>query len=200
MSQQQIEHTDQAGFFLIDLARIHPSPTNPRKRFDEASLAELAASIKQKGVLQPVLVRPRRTGPDLALTVHDVYGLLPSAADALVAADIATLSDLVERAKVRYPDQWEKKPAGGIYAAARSVPGVQAVDAKHLSRLFEPAADPPQYELIAGERRYRAAKLAGEKTLPCIVRELSDRDVLEIQCVENEQREDVLPSERAAAP
>lgn len=56
----------------------------------------------------------------------------------------------------------------------------------------------PRYELVAGERRWRAAKIAGLATIPAIVRELSDRDALEIQVIENEQREDLGPMEKAA--
>lgn len=100
-------------FRSILLTRITPSPTNPRKRFDEAKLAELAESIKSQGVIQPVVVR---------------------------ALDI-------------------------------------------------------DYELVAGERRFRAAALAGLEEIPAIIRELSDADVLEIQVLENAQREDVHPLE-----
>jgi ParB/RepB/Spo0J family partition protein len=55
------------------------------------------------------------------------------------------------------------------------------------------------FEIVAGERRWRAAKLAKLKTMPCVIRELSDKEIAEIQLIENEQRDDVLPSEQAAA-
>lgn len=106
------------------LSQIIPSGVNPRKIFDEAGLVELAESIKAKGVLQPVLVRPR-----------------PGAA---------------------------------------------------------PVKGGPVYELAAGERRWRAAKLAGLTSIPATIRELSDLDMLEIAVVENEQRADVSPLEKAA--
>lgn len=109
------------GYRLIPLDRIRPSPTNPRKRFDEAKLQELADSIRSKGVLQPVLVRP---APKVTLT--------------------------------------------GI-----------------------------KFELVAGERRLRAAKLAGLTEIPATVRDLSDLDVLDVQLIENEQREDVSALEKA---
>jgi ParB/RepB/Spo0J family partition protein len=117
----------------IPLDSITPSPTNPRKRFDQAKLQELADSIKAKGVLQPILVRPRF-------------------------------------------DECAQKTAKRA--------GLQV-----------PTAG---YELVAGERRYRAAKLAGLVEIPANVRELTDVEVLECQVIENSQRQDVLPSEEAA--
>lgn len=105
---------------LEDLAldRIDASPTNPRKRFDPVKLAELADSIRGKGLIQPVTVRP-------------VTG--------------------------------------------------------------------SRYELVVGERRYRASGLAGCATILCIVRTLTDREVAEVQLEENGQREDVHPIEEADA-
>lgn len=99
----------------IPLKDIKPSPTNPRKWFDQARLAELAGSIKTAGIVQPLVVRPK---------------------------------------------------AGG-------------------------------YELVAGERRLRAAGLAGLPTAPAIVRELTDEQVLELQIIENNQRADVTALEEA---
>lgn len=100
------------------IADIYPSPTNPRKHFDEAKLQELAASIAVQGVLEPILVRDNPNG------------------------------------KARY-------------------------------------------EIAAGDRRHRAAKIAGLETMPCLVRELTDIDVLEIQTIENMQRDDLHPLEEA---
>ena len=99
---------------------IAPDPLNPRKHFDEAKLAELAASIEKYGVLQPILVRP-------------------------------------------------------------------------------PAADAPSgpFRIVAGERRWRAARIAGARELPCRVVDLDDRAALEVMVIENEQREDVSPLEKA---
>lgn len=106
-----------AIFELIDINRLAPSPTNPRKRFDEQRIAELADSIRQHGILEPLIVR----GND------ELTG----------------------------------------------------------------------YEIVAGERRYRAALLAEQTSVPCILRELSARDVLEIQVIENNQRQDLDPIEEA---
>ena len=100
----------------IPLQLIKPSKTNPRKTFDD--LNDLANSIRQNGLQQPLLVRPHPT-------------------------------------------------ISGTYA------------------------------LVAGERRWRASKLAEERTAPCIVKQLSDEDALDLQMVENIQREDLSPLEAA---
>jgi ParB family transcriptional regulator, chromosome partitioning protein len=100
----------------VDL--IAPNPSQPRRRFDEEGLQSLAGSLEQRGVLQPVLVRP---------------------------------------------------VAGGTY------------------------------ELIAGERRWRAARLAGLETVPALVRPRDDAESLELALIENMAREDLNPVEEARA-
>lgn len=102
----------------INLDDIRPNPYQPRKRFDEASIQELADSIKQSGVFQPVILRQS------------------------------------------------------------SIKG---------------------YELIAGERRVRASRLAGKETIPAIVRDLDETQMIEIAVIENLQREDLSPLEEAEA-
>jgi ParB family chromosome partitioning protein len=97
---------------------ISPNPLQPRRRFDEQSLELLAQSLGERGVLQPVLVRPR---------------------------------------------------AGGTY------------------------------ELVAGERRWRAARIAGLQSVPAIVREREDAQALEVALVENMAREDLNPVDEARA-
>jgi len=108
------------GAELLELttASIVPNPNQPRDRFDEASLVELAASIAEMGVLQPILVRPLEEG---------------------------------------------------------------------------------RYELIAGERRWRATQRAGLATIPAIVRFTSDLGSVEQALVENLHRQDLSPLEEAAA-
>ncbi len=117
-----IVETDPAqrrdGYVEIPLEKIRPNQNQPRQKMDEAALEALAASIRESGVIQPVLVR---------------------------------------------------------------------------------RADDGHYELIAGERRWRAARLAGLKTIPAVVREASHAEALEWALVENLQREDLTPLERAAA-
>jgi ParB family chromosome partitioning protein len=101
----------------VPLARIRPNPYQPRRHMDDAGLAELAASIREHGVLQPVLVTETLDG----------------------------------------------------------------------------------YQLIAGERRVRASRLAGLERIPALVRQLADRDQLEVALVENVQRADLDPIEEALA-
>lgn len=101
----------------LKLADIRPNPYQPRKTFDEASLNDLAASIKNAGVFQPIIVR-------------------------------------------------------------KSVNG---------------------YEIITGERRFRASKLAGKDSIPAIVRDFDDPEMMEIAVLENLQREDLTPLDEAQA-
>ncbi len=116
--------TDLRRITTALVSRIAPSPTNPRKHFDDAALAELTASVLQHGVLQPILLRP-----------------------------------------------W---PADYAYQGSR-----------------------PTFEIVAGERRWRAAKAANEAWINVVVRDLSTREVLEMQIVENLQRADLHPLEEA---
>lgn len=101
---------------VLPLSEIIPNKEQPRKTFDEGALQELADSITQHGVLQPLLVRPL--------------------------------------------------PEGG-------------------------------YQLVAGERRWRASRLAGLKEVPVVVKDLSDVETMEIAIIENLQREDLNPIEEA---
>lgn len=123
----------------LALDLLVPSKTNPRSRrgFDEASLNEMAASIKSVGVLQPILVRPM-------------------AAQGVIKPD----------------SQWP--------FPTPSKPKVAA-----------------QYEIVAGERRWRAARLAGLADVPVAIRELTDLEVLRIQLIENVQRKDLDALEEA---
>ena len=105
------------GARMMKLSMIEPNREQPRKKFDEDALQELAESIKQYGVLQPLLVSDKKD----------------------------------------------------------------------------------YYEIVAGERRWRAAKLAGLKEVPVVVRELSTQEIVEISLIENIQREDLNPVEEAMA-
>ncbi|PHR91620.1 MAG: chromosome partitioning protein ParB [Robiginitomaculum sp.] len=116
------------GIYTVSIDKLERNPDQPRRHFDKELLQELSNSIKDKGVLQPILVRS-----------------LPSA----------------------YASQ------------GRGVEG--------------------RYQIVAGERRWLAAAMAGLDAMPVFVRELSDRDVLEIGVVENVQRADLNPIEEAMA-
>ncbi|TXH53816.1 MAG: ParB/RepB/Spo0J family partition protein [Desulfurellales bacterium] len=142
---------------MLELEEIQPSPTNPRTRFSEEALADLAESIRQKGVMQPILVRPRRC--DFRIEAAG--------------------------------NRWAVLNATGVTLETCDT----EEDAQDAMRLFWERQ--PQFELVAGERRWRASKLAGEETIPAIVRQLSDLSALEFQVVENLQRADLSAMEEA---
>lgn len=107
------------GIQQLKLASVHPSSMNPRKSFDEASIHELAESIKNVGVLQPIIVR-----------AHKIKGM---------------------------------------------------------------------YEIVCGDRRFRASQVAKVKTIPCIEMTLTDEEAFDLMITENLQRKDVHPLEEASA-
>lgn len=109
--------TAASGLASIPVDRITASPDQPRREFDEAAIAELADSIRRKGVLQPIIVAPAGDG----------------------------------------------------------------------------------YVIVAGERRWRAARLAGIASIPAVVRDVTEQERLEIALIENLQREDLDPVEEARA-
>jgi ParB family chromosome partitioning protein len=104
-----------ASLTKLPLALIRPNPRQPRRLFDPVALDELASSIKEKGLLQPLLVRPK----------------------------------------------------GDIY------------------------------ELVAGERRFKASQMAGLREVPVVIKDIGEREALEIALIENLQREDLNPVEEA---
>ena len=108
---------NKEGETLVNITKVEPNREQPRKNFDEDSLEELAESIKQFGLLQPILVQDRKD----------------------------------------------------------------------------------YYEIIAGERRWRAAKKAGLKEIPVIIKNLTQQEIVEISLIENIQREDLNPIEEALA-
>ena len=107
----------KSGAMFVKISSVEPNINQPRKQFDEDALLELSESIKQYGILQPLLVSDKKD----------------------------------------------------------------------------------YYEMIAGERRWRAAKLAGLKEVPVIVKEFTDQELVEISLIENIQREDLNPVEEAMA-
>lgn len=113
----EIKTDSENGAVLMNINKVEPNREQPRKKFDEDALLELSESIKQFGVLQPLLVTERKD----------------------------------------------------------------------------------YYEIIAGERRWRAAKLAGVKEVPVIIKKLTEQEIMEISLIENIQREDLNPIEEAQA-
>ena len=115
--QKNEESQNSSGEILVKINQVEPNREQPRKEFDEDSLMELADSIKQFGILQPLVVQKRKD----------------------------------------------------------------------------------YYEIIAGERRWRAAKIAGIKEVPIIIRDYTDQEIVEISLIENIQRENLNPIEEAMA-
>ncbi len=116
-TKKETEGKEKEPETVVKITQIEPNREQPRKNFDEDALQELADSIKQFGLLQPILVQDRKT----------------------------------------------------------------------------------YYEIIAGERRWRAAKLAGLKEVPVIIRDYTEQEIVEISLIENIQREDLNPIEEAQA-
>ena len=112
------ELTNMSSILLVDVANIAPNPDQPRKQFNQKTLDELADSIREKGIIQPIIAEDRGDGT---------------------------------------------------------------------------------YIIVAGERRYRAAKLAGLTEVPVISQDFSDEEKLEIALIENIQREDLNPIDEARA-
>ena len=117
VSDKKAEKEDSSSERMVKLSKIEPNRSQPRKDFNEDTLIELSESIKQYGVLEPLLVSKKKD----------------------------------------------------------------------------------YYEIIAGERRWRASKMAGLKEVPVIIREFSDQEAFEISLIENLQRDDLNPIEEALA-
>lgn len=115
--EPEIKTEDSTQGIYVKITKVEPNREQPRKNFDEDALQELADSIKQYGIVEPLIVQDRKT----------------------------------------------------------------------------------YYEIIAGERRWRAAKIAGLKEVPVIVRNYTEQEIVEISLIENIQREDLNPIEEAQA-
>ncbi len=117
MEEKIMETADEEEIKELPISKLRVNPYQPRKTFNEEALRELAESIKEHGVIQPIIVKK---------SIKD-------------------------------------------------------------------------YEIVAGERRYRASKLAGKETIPCIVRNFTDEQMMEIAVLENLQRENLNSIEEAMA-
>ena len=117
LENQDKNDIEKKDAIVVDIQKVEPNRSQPRKNFDEDSLLELADSIQQFGVLQPLIVQDKKS----------------------------------------------------------------------------------YYEIIAGERRWRAAKMAKLKEIPVLIKNYSDQEIVEISLIENIQREDLNPIEEAIA-
>ncbi len=117
-TSNKITNKEDLGIQKINISQIQPNSTQPRKKFKEQDLAELSISIKNQGLIQPIIVRP---------------------------------------------------------------------------------IENDQYQIIAGERRWRASQLAGLHEVECVIKDLKDTEVLEAALIENIQREDLNVIEEANA-
>lgn len=164
-------------FKLIARTALHPDPDQPRKTFTEASLKELADSIAQQGIVQPLIARLVKAQfkiqePDLH---RDCYLLLKATPGGEIPWTEQDNCDEKNIASLR--DAW-----AGNFGGLGTVMDYQ-----------------DRYVIVAGERRWRAAEIAGLTELPCIVRDLDAHRVFAQQFIENEQRENITAIEEAEA-
>ena len=117
IKNNDVQVESKSGEQMININKVEPNREQPRKKFEEDALMELSDSVRQFGILQPLIVRKRKD----------------------------------------------------------------------------------YYEIIAGERRWRAAKMAGLKEIPVIIKEYTEQEIIEIGLIENIQRENLNPIEEAAA-
>lgn len=194
----------EAEFVSLAIDQVRPSSRNPRKTFDQAALDQLAASIESKGVLEPILVRPR------TLWQRICGWLMVEHASVSREGDVDSFGKIFRQESFseigitfKSAKQW-KEVAAALVADGRAepMPDDRAEFGTTAGALAPCKGDPlglgvDHYELVAGERRWRASALAGKDTIPALVRELSDHDAAEIRVIENDQREDVAPLEQA---
>lgn len=182
----------------LALRDITQSDTNPRTSFDDAALMELAESIRLQGVLQPVLVRPRTLWERVVSFVARQRAIFDAGATGYGLA----LSQFRD-AGIPLDSQYEKaidllrkelriEQVIGLNTYQPAQGAIQPIGDRD-----QMGAGPSCYELVAGERRWRASKLANLDTVPAIVRDLDDQAAIEIQVIENLQRADLSAIEEA---
>lgn len=165
-------------FALVERAKISLSPTNPRKRIDTGALDELAESIRRVGVLEPPLVRK--------IPVNTEHRKL-------MTAKFEAAAELTNALGV-YNAAPENKNSSAYSKALEKYSTAEG----NLTSFERANEENIRYEMIAGERRWRAAEIAGVEKLSVIIKEVSDDAVLEIQIIENLQRKDVHPIDECA--
>ncbi len=161
MSAQQPSGVDENAILYAAIESVIPNPRQPRRIFsdDDPRLLELSASIKEHGLLQPIVVT-RLNSPDL-----------PSPSP---PSSSAASSD----------DWFAQDTAPASEQSAESTSGAHGV---------------VQFQIIAGERRWRAARLAGLTKVPVLIKEVTPLQMLELALIENIQRADLNPIEEALA-
>ncbi|NNG36872.1 ParB/RepB/Spo0J family partition protein [Nakamurella aerolata] len=162
---------DAPHYQELSPADIRPNPRNPRSVFDDEALAELEHSLREFGMLQPVVVR-RLAQP------------VPRTA----AGQPDTGAARTETPSTGTPGSERETPAEGGEKGAEKRPEEGAAEEQLV-----------HYELVMGERRWRAAQLAGLDTIPAIVRRTEDADLLRDALLENIHRANLNPLEEAAA-
>ena len=152
-TQQVAPQAETNALPLVPIDSIIPNPRQPRKVFreDDPRLLELSASIKEHGILQPIVITHLDTSPS-------------SKKDSVHETAAAWLSDEPSTAPSTTPE-----------------------------------GTPLEYQIIAGERRWRAARLAGLKQVPVVIKDVTPQQMLELALIENIQRADLNPIEEALA-
>jgi ParB family chromosome partitioning protein len=159
----------------IPVEEIERNPYQPRQRVEEAGLEDLTASIRESGIMQPIVVRYILSGNGNA-------GQATGGGNGAAGIGVASTG-----------------PAGKEPGSIDSN-GSDAVGAEHAASVTAAAGQArPKYQLIAGERRWLAAKKAGLATVPAIVRQCSNEQAMELAIIENLQREDLNALEQAMA-
>ena len=173
--------TDGGGEHVqeIRLEEIEGSPYQPRRRQDETALQELAQSIRAQGVLQPIVLRYNSPVVGRRSTADG-----PVAGTALEGERASAIPNTGEGTQAWAP--FDELRAGYVRHEAIAGAGFGA-------------PLPVKYQLIAGERRWLASKLAGRTTVPAIVRQVSNEQAMELALIENLQREDLDCLEMAYA-
>lgn len=177
MSAQQTTSSAAPASPLVPIDSIIPNPRQPRHAFSEEDprLLDLRDSIKEHGLIQPIVVA-RLDSP--ALAVADTDGSASAAATKKVVRDA-----------VPSTNDWFSSPTVTAATSASAAPAT----APSL------ANDVPLYKIIAGERRWRASKLAGLTEVPVVIKEVTPLQMLEMALIENIQRADLNPIEEAMA-
>lgn len=185
---QQMSHLDTQNIFFVPIESIIPNPRQPRRIFreDDPKLLELSASIKEHGLLQPIVVTRLDT-----LDIDDSFA----------SQQPEMQSSAEEQAPPKQRDNsWlfgNEEPASSSSASIATISASSLPDTHAASNLS--VVSPVQYQIIAGERRWRASKLAGLSKVPVMVKEVTPLQMLELALIENIQRADLNPIEESLA-